>query len=177
MRPIFFSFFFLLFFLTFHTITTQDLINATCKKCAQNDPNLSYNFCVNSLQAAPNSHRANLRKLGTISIKLIENNVTDTTSFINVLMRNKKLDPFERACLNDCLELYSDAITTVKKAIKGYQSKQYDDANIELSSVMDASTTCEDGFKEEYVVSPLAKRNSATFQLSAIALSITNMLR
>ncbi|XP_022770136.1 putative invertase inhibitor [Durio zibethinus] len=164
---------------TFHGIAAIDLIRQTCKKCAQRDPNLGYNFCVTSLQAAPKSQCADdLHELGMISIKLLRRNLTNSRSFIKELLKNKKLDPFVRSCLHDCFDLYSDAIPTTKQAIDDYKSKHYDDANIDVSSVMDASTTCEDGFNEkEGAVSPLTKRNNDTFQLSAISLSIMNMLR
>ena len=163
---------------TSHGITANDLLRRTCKKCAQSDPNLSYNFCVSSIQAAPKSHYADdLRELGMISIKLVRRNITNSMSYIKELLKNKRLDPFIRSCLHDCFDLYSDAIPTTKQAIDDYKSKHYDDANIDVTSVMDASTTCEDGFKEkEGVVSPLKKRNNDTFQLSAISLSIINML-
>ncbi|XWS45772.1 hypothetical protein CRYUN_Cryun14cG0008000 [Craigia yunnanensis] len=90
------------------------------KKCAQRDPNLSYNFCVTSLQAAPKSHCADdLREL-------------------------------DHACMI-ALIFISDAIPTTKEAIDDYKSKNYDDANIDVSSVMDASTTCEDGSRKKKV--------------------------
>ncbi|KAB2614555.1 invertase inhibitor [Pyrus ussuriensis x Pyrus communis] len=165
----------LFFFFSFNAITAKNLIPETCKKFAQYDPNLSYNFCVTSLQAAPKSQRTDLHKLGIISIKLIRNNVTDTRHYIKHLLKNKKLDPYVRACLSDCLELYSDAIPTIKKALMNYKSKKYNAANIEVSSVIDATITCEDGFKQGRLVSPLTKRNNYTFQLSIIALSFINL--
>ncbi|KAL4339744.1 hypothetical protein GQ457_08G023560 [Hibiscus cannabinus] len=179
--PLFLSFFLLISTSTSHGFTAgnSSLIRRTCKKCAQSDPNLSYNFCVTSLQAAPNSHCANnLRQLGKISIKLLRRNLTNSRSYIKELLRNKRMEPFVRSCLHDCLDLYSDAILTAKQGVQDYKAKRYEDSNIEVSSIMDAATTCEDGFKEEEgVVSPLTKRNHDTFQLSAIALSIINMIR
>ncbi|KAK8650464.1 hypothetical protein V6N13_140103 [Hibiscus sabdariffa] len=179
--PLFLSFFLLISTSTSHGLTASNtsLIRKTCKKCAQSDPNLSYNFCVTSLQAAPNSHCAdNLRQLGKISIKLLGRNLTNSRSYIKELLKNKRMEPFVRSCLHDCFDLYSDAILTAKQAIQDYKAKRYDDSNIDVSSIMDAATTCEDGFKEkEGVVSPLTKRNSDTFQLSAISLSIINMIR
>ncbi|KAJ6940094.1 hypothetical protein NC651_006287 [Populus alba x Populus x berolinensis] len=174
----YFSLLFLPFLLTtFHAITAQNLINETCKKCAENDPNISYKFCVTSLQAANNSHSANLRGLGMISIKLTKNNVAKTRQYIMELLKNRKLNRFIRVCLNDCLDLYSDALPALKQAILDYQSEHYNDANIEVSSVIDAATTCEDGFKErEGAASPLTKKNNDVFQQSAVALSIINML-
>lgn len=78
--------------------------------------------------------------------------------------------------MDDCLELYSDSRETLKQAAKDYKARRYVDANVEVSSVADAATTCEDGFKEkEGVVSPLKKRDDDTFLLSAVSLSIINM--
>jgi pectinesterase inhibitor-like protein len=180
MRPLFSSFYLLFFISTlFHATNSDNLIQETCKKCSQKDPNLSYNFCVTSLQASPELGLCdNLHHLGKISIKLLNQNVTNTRNYIKKLLENKtKLDPYTKACLSDCFELYSDAVPTLSDALKDYKARRYENANIEVSSVFDASTTCEDGFKEkESVISPLTKRNNNTFQLSAIALSIVEML-
>ncbi|KAK6162724.1 hypothetical protein DH2020_002565 [Rehmannia glutinosa] len=76
------------------------------------------------------------------------------------------------------LELYSDATPSVKLAMRNYNAKRFDEANVQISSIMDASTTCEDGFKERKgVVSPLTKRNDDAFQLSAMALSVMRMMQ
>ncbi|XP_059313069.1 putative invertase inhibitor [Lycium ferocissimum] len=183
MKPLSFSFlplalFLSLFSLTFHISTGQTLIQNTCKTSSKDDPNIKYGFCTTSLQAAPASQCASLRGLGMISIRLIRYNVTDTRCSVKILLKDKNLDPYARSCLKDCFELYSDAITTIKLAMKSYNTKKYYDANIQISSVMDAATTCEDGFKEKNgVVSPLTKRNEITFQLSAMALSLMNLLK
>ncbi|KAJ4847702.1 hypothetical protein Tsubulata_050426 [Turnera subulata] len=162
------------------TPPSHNLIHETCRKCARNDPNLSYDFCVTSLQAAPDSRCANLTQLGVISLKLTRQNLTATKKYIRLLLKNKTShqydDPYIRSCLKDCFRLYSDAILSLKEAIADYKSTNYADANIKVSSVLDASTTCEDGFKEKQgVSSPLTKRNGDTFHLSALALSIINM--
>ncbi|CAA2983133.1 invertase inhibitor [Olea europaea subsp. europaea] len=173
----FFSFFLPILFLSFlistHPVKGQSLINETCKTIARRDPNIGYNFCTTSLQASPTSQCASLQGLGMISIKLLHHNITDTHGYVKHLMKNRKLDPYSKLYLKDCYELFSDAISSVKRAVKYYNSKRYDDANIQISGVMDAATTCEDGFSErEGLVSPLTKRNRNTFQLSAIVLSI-----
>ncbi|KAK4749571.1 hypothetical protein SAY87_027020 [Trapa incisa] len=157
---------------------TNPLIRETCRKVALNDSNVRYGFCAAALQSAPNSLCADsLRKLGFISVKLVRVNITSTRCYIKYLLRDKKVDPYVRSRLDDCLELYSDALPTVKQAVKDYQSKRYRDANVEVSSVIDAATTCEDGFEEkEGLVSPLKKRNDDVFKLSALALTIINML-
>lgn len=158
-----------------------DLIAQTCKNLSNTDQNISYKFCKTSLQADPHSRCIrNLRDLGYISLKILKKNVTETRNHIKKLLKKekeKKIDPFIKECLGDCLEVYSDAIPSLKEAIKDYKEKVYADCNVKVSSVLDASTTCEDGFKEkDGIVSPLTKRNSDAFQLSAIALFITNQL-
>ncbi|KAK4372307.1 hypothetical protein RND71_007691 [Anisodus tanguticus] len=113
-----------------------------------------------------------------ISIRLIRYNVTDTRCNVKILLKDKNLDPYVRRCLMDCFELYSDAITSIKLAMKSYNTKKFYDANIQISSIMDAATTCEDGFKEkDDVVSPLTKKNEITFQLSAVTLSVMNLIK
>ncbi|KAL6498881.1 hypothetical protein OROHE_026481 [Orobanche hederae] len=156
------------------TTSTQNLINSTCKTFVQYDPNINFNFCTTSLQAAPASHCATLQGLGTISIRLIRYNITDTCCHIKQLLKNENLmDPYVERCLDDCLQLYSDAIPSVKKAMRNYNAKRFNEANVQIASIMDASTTCEDGFKERNGVdSPLTTRNNDAFQLSALALSV-----
>ncbi|KAK7277219.1 hypothetical protein RIF29_18370 [Crotalaria pallida] len=158
--------------------SSNHLIQQTCKNCSETDPNINYKFCITSFKSDPRSHCVkNLTELGLLSIKLIRCNVSDTRIHIKKLLKKDKLDPFIKECLDDCLEVYSDAITSLREAIKDYKAKRYADSNVKLSSVIDACTTCEDGFTQKNgVVSPLTKRNNDTFQLSAIALSIINML-
>ncbi|XP_061370517.1 putative invertase inhibitor [Gastrolobium bilobum] len=166
-------------FCFFHSIvSTNHLIQQTCKNCSETDPNINYKFCITSLQSDHRSQCAkNLNELGLISIKLIRHNVTNTSAHIKELLKKNNLDPFIKACLDDCLEVYSDSILTLREAIRDYKAKRYADSNVKLSSVIDASTTCEDGFEQKNgVISPLTKRNKDTFQLSAISLSIINML-
>ncbi|PQP93042.1 putative invertase inhibitor [Prunus yedoensis var. nudiflora] len=175
--PLFLLLFFFFFFFSLKAITAKNLIPETCKKCVQDDPNLSYKFCVTSLQAAPKSSSSDVRQLGTISMNLIRHNMTSTRQHIKHLLKNTKLDKFLRVYLEDCLDLYSNAIPDIKKALRSYKAKQFRDANVRVSGVCDAPVTCEDGFHErEGLVSPLTKRNNDAVQLSAIALSIINML-
>lgn len=72
-------------------------------------------------------------------------------------------------------------MSDAEDAMRCYDVMKFDDANVRISSVMDASTTCEDGFKEwkggKNEVLPLTKRNYDVFQLSAIALSVMHMIQ
>ncbi|KAL4015317.1 hypothetical protein IC575_027561 [Cucumis melo] len=160
---------------------TSSLIYKTCKASSEQDPNISFDFCITSLKPAATKHRhgdTSLRRLGLMTIYLIRHNMSSTRHHIKKLQRKKGPgDPFVKLCLTDCLELYSDAIPMVKQARKDYKAGRYADANSKISSVMDDCSTCEEGFEEkEGVVSPLTNRNHNAFELSAIALSIINML-
>lgn len=160
------------------TTSGKSLINSTCADLALDDPNIDYVFCTSSLQAAPASHCATLEGLGKISIRLIRDNITNTRCFIKDLIKNRASDPYVRQCLNDCFQLFSDAIPSAKLATRYYTKKKFDDANVEISSIMDAASTCEEGFKEKRgVVSPLTERNQHTFQLSAMALSLIHIIQ
>lgn len=116
-----------------------------------------------------------------MSIYLTHKNLTNTRSHIKKLLKNDvvKLHSYVKIRLEDCLELYTDSIIDIKSAMKNYNSKCYTEANILISAVMDAATTCENGFKEGHNnnVTLLTKRNIATFELSAIGLSIIRILQ
>ncbi|KAM7529982.1 hypothetical protein LguiB_033392 [Lonicera macranthoides] len=83
-----------------------------------------------------------------MSIRLTRHNLTDLRCHVKELLLIKHLDLYLRACLDDYFMLYSDAISSVKEAMKNFNSKRYVDANTELSSVIDAAATCENGFRE-----------------------------
>uniref|UniRef100_A0A9I9DEM2 Pectinesterase inhibitor domain-containing protein n=1 Tax=Cucumis melo TaxID=3656 RepID=A0A9I9DEM2_CUCME len=173
-----FTIFFMLIFSSFSQTYSKphNIIQETCKKSAESTPNLTYKFCVTSLESDRRSRSANLHKLGLISIDLLRHNVTSTRREIKKLLRNKKMEEFIKGCLKDCVELYSDAVPTLKEAKREYKNRNYKDSNIKVSSIMEAPTTCENGFKEkEGIVSPLTNNNSNVFQLAALTLSIINM--
>ncbi|XP_057807525.1 putative invertase inhibitor [Salvia miltiorrhiza] len=170
------SFFFLFIFIFSMSITgssSESLINSTCKAMAAANPNVKFGFCATSLQAAPASRCASSRGLGVIAIRGLRYNVTDTRCFVKQLLRSRAWEPYVAQCLRDCLDLYSDAIPAAKLAMRYFSQRRFGDANVQVSSVMDAATTCEDGFAERSgVVSPLTKRNADAFQIGAMALSI-----
>ncbi|RAL48996.1 hypothetical protein DM860_001316 [Cuscuta australis] len=158
----------------------EDLIKKTCKVLAKEDTNVQYGFCAAALEAAPASGCATLRGLTSISIRLIRYNVTDTRCRIKQMLKEKspRRDRYTELCLRDCLEMYSDSISDVKAAMKEYNSGRLADASVHLSAVLDAASTCEDGFEERRgLVSPLKKRNNDTIQLSAMALTLVHDLQ
>ncbi|KAM7508888.1 hypothetical protein LguiA_019341 [Lonicera macranthoides] len=173
------SFFSLLFLLSVSHISRaapcRNLIANTCKTISDENPNINFKFCTTSLSPAPASRCASLRGLAAATIRLTGYNLTDTRCHIKQLIKNtkNKFDPFEKNCLKDCFELYSNAIPSVKGALKYFNKKKYGDVNVMVSGVLDAAVTCEDGFNgREGLVSPLTKRNKDTFELAAMTLSV-----
>lgn len=140
------------------------------------DPNINFDFCIDAFHKSPSSFDANLNRLGLISINLVKHNVNDTIIFAKTLLENFRGDNFTREGLEDCVEVYEDAFVTLYESARDYRGARFNDANIKVSSVIDASSTCEDGFGDFRVVSPLTKQNNHTFQLCAISLSIIDML-
>ncbi|KAI3764552.1 hypothetical protein L2E82_14563 [Cichorium intybus] len=164
----------------FISIHAKTLIHSTCEICSEQDPFVTFRFCTTSLQAASGSRHADIKELGKISIKLTYDNMTDTRSYIKKLLKNdiEKLSSYLKLRLDDCLDLYKDSISDIKDAMRYYSSKRYYEASLHLSSIMDATTTCDDGFKEKRLgISLLTKRNNATFELAAIGLSIVRILQ
>lgn len=162
----------------------HNVVEETCKKFEKKDPNIDYNFCISSFRAHPDIDWADdVQKLGTISLSLIENYVRKSVEYVKKLLLQIKRGveesaSYEKVRLEDCMELYSEAVVAVEEGKRAYKAKRYDDANIKMSSVMDSSRVCEDGFNDEkqgVVSSPMTKWNKDVFQLTAIALSIINM--
>ncbi|KAK9102801.1 hypothetical protein Sjap_020055 [Stephania japonica] len=153
-----------------------DLIQRTCRTIAKTDTNVNYNFCVGSLQHVPKSQRTDLQKLGAAAMKVVEANATGTYLLIKKLLK-KERKISRKTRLQDCLELYSDAISSMQDAVKYFESKSYDDVNVMVSGAMTDSDTCEDGFAEVGEASPLKKNDADMLKLTAIVLSIVNMSR
>ncbi|RZC57057.1 hypothetical protein C5167_004358 [Papaver somniferum] len=157
-----------------------DLVSDLCENASTTDPQLEYQFCVASLSANPASKDAHdLLELGIISMQICLQNATSVHSYISQILKDGKEEPAARPCLQDCLDLYSDALDFIPEAIQYFEDKDYSSANIEMSAAMDASVTCEDGFKEvvsQYLISPLTKQGGDFSQLTAISLAITNMV-
>lgn len=171
--------FLLTMILSFRCSFGSDFLHSSCKKAAKSDRSFSYNFCVESLKANPKSQTAkSIEELFIVSFELTISNASEVASYVSKLLKDKKFDDYARGCLHVCLELYSDAVYSLKEALRDYiKSKDLSNANVEISAALDASTTCEDGFKERKgLVSPLTKENNFYFQLTAIALTFSSMV-
>lgn len=153
----------------------NDIIDQTCQKCANQSIILSYNLCSTSLPVIPLSHYTNLQGLALIAMELALENVTNTLATIEKLLDSTSFDNFSLSCLTGCLELYSDAAWTIVNTIGVFLSGNYEVPKVWMSSVMEAASTCQEGFEEKGEVSPLTKENYNLFQLCGIALCIIHL--
>ncbi|KAK7251839.1 hypothetical protein RIF29_35401 [Crotalaria pallida] len=157
---------------------SSNLIPQSCREASKHDPNLSYDFCVSSLEAniSKNTPPTNLEDLVGMSIEITKSNGTNIISNIVKLLKNQTFDKYAKACLKDCYDLYNDSLSTLEDAMVAFKSKDFGTVNIKLSAAMDGSVTCEDQFKDKKgEVSPLTKENNDFFQLNVMSLVFIEM--
>lgn len=154
----------------------SDIIIDTCNRCASSDPNVNYTLCVTSLESVLQASQSDLEGLAIISVRLAKSNMTQAKSKVKNLLKAESLDPYVESCLETCRELYSNSIADLKDSVKAIKSSRYNDANILISSAVDVPRTCEDGFDEGGLQSPLSKENDELFGLVVIALAITSLV-
>ncbi|CAI8609474.1 unnamed protein product [Vicia faba] len=162
----------------------SNLIVRSCREASKNDPNLSYEFCVTSLYEAACKTKLQPKKLEdlvSMSIQVTKSNGTNIISIISHDLQNQTHGEHVKACLQDCLNLYNDSLSSLDDAMVAFNtSKDLDTANINVSAALDDSVTCEDQFKErkeDNETSPLTQENHVYFQLNVISLSFIQMIR
>lgn len=171
---------FLVLFLFESSNGSNNLILQSCKEASKSDPNLSYDFCVDSLNDASNKTKppSNPEDLVGMSIQLTKSNGTNMLPIIKELLKNLTSDDqYVKACLQDCFDLYKDSLSSLEDAAVAFKSKDLYSANINLSASLDDSITCEDQFKDKTgKTSPLTWENHVYFQLNVMCLSFVQML-
>ncbi|KAF3795782.1 putative invertase inhibitor [Nymphaea thermarum] len=114
--------------------------------------------------------------LDAIVMEMGVTNATSTLSYISKLL-TQKTDPYTKARLKDCNELYSNTIDSFKSGIENLGAKRYDDVNMEISAAMTNADTCETGFTEgDGGASPLTKQNQNLVKLGGLALQILELI-
>lgn len=144
-----------------------------CKKITTVDhAGVKYDFCVKSLKADPSSATADERGIAVIAGHLGSNKARSTLAKINSLLKTAP-KPLSIP-LKDCQELYDESVDKLSAAADAAKANKYSDANIFFVFGMDTATTCETGFKEKKLSSPLVADDNELFQLCAIGTAITH---
>nr|VVV81265.1 unnamed protein product [Nymphaea colorata] len=168
----------ILFFLAFFSASSvhvngEEGIEFIKKTCNQT---LDYSFCLTTLQADNRSSHANLTGLDVIAMEMGVKNATSTLSYISKLLK-QKTDPYTKACLKDCNELYSSSIDSFKSGIENLGAKRYDDVNVDISAAMTNVDTCETGFTDgNGGASPLTKQNQNLMNIGSLTLAILKLI-
>ncbi|GAB2212146.1 hypothetical protein Droror1_Dr00025495 [Drosera rotundifolia] len=133
------------------------LVQETCAKIAKSDPKVNVNFCISALNGDPSGRMAvSIEQLGFTSLKL------GIANAINVGLSGAVLE----------------STSTLQKAVRDIKARDYMKANLDVLAAMDNYHTCENQFGERrWETSSLTEENAQSYQLAAISLSITNMLR
>ncbi|CAL0325477.1 unnamed protein product [Lupinus luteus] len=76
------------------------------------------------------------------------------------------------SALSDCDELYTGAIEDLKEASTAVDKGDYETVNRLVSTAMTNSGTCENGFKDLEIPSPLTRQNTHFSQLCSNVLAI-----
>ncbi|XP_010481392.1 PREDICTED: putative invertase inhibitor [Camelina sativa] len=158
--------------------SAQTLIQDSCKKAAAKDPQMKYDFCVNSLTQDPQSKTATtLEGLVIASTKNAAAKTTNVKGIVEQILKGKRYGPGIETVLHDCIEHYDDANGSLNTALASVQSHDYSTATVNLGAALDAPGNCEDGFKErKQQKSPVTNENNILFQKILIPLAFTNML-
>ncbi|MQM06163.1 hypothetical protein Taro_038988 [Colocasia esculenta] len=146
-------------------------IQEVCTKAAAGG-NVNRDTCIKILGSAPGASTADDRGLAVIAGNLGAAHAQATLPTINNLLRSA--GSATKGPLQDCQELYGDAVDNLKSAADSAGRDRFDDANIHFSAGIDAATTCEDGFSERNVASPLAAADSKLLLLSIVGVAITH---
>merc|ERR1711879_1030068 len=153
-----------------HQTATSDLISKTC------DQTLYKDYCKTVLGAAPESDVKDLPSLTKYALKMASLNGVKIHKKIDQISKSNK-DEFIQQCLDDCSEIYQDAIDQVEDSTAAVDGKSYNDVNTWVTAAMTDSQTCEDAFKEQDgVKSPLTDDNTKFNQLCSIILTMSNLL-
>ncbi|CAL9172804.1 unnamed protein product, partial [Musa hybrid cultivar] len=146
-----------------------------CRDAANSSPNINYDFCVAELLPYPGSGSADQKSLTVIAATLAKDKTTSASATVKSLLARTS-DPKTKQGLESCGSVYEDLFSDLNTSIPAIKEGRLVDAKTYLSAAVDAPDTCEDGFKDLKVPSPLTKEDSDLTQMCTIALAFTNML-
>lgn len=167
---------FVTFLLLLDTFSTaQTLIQDFCKKASAKDPNLKYDFCVNSLQQDQRSKTAtSLKGLLLASIKTAAEKDRSVIDFITERTGGYGKDI--GLALYNCVEHFTDATDEFNESLSAMKLHDYKSVNMNLKAASRAPSACDDEFKKIKQQDPITNENNVLYQKILIPLALTNML-
>uniref|UniRef100_A0A0E0DHR5 Pectinesterase inhibitor domain-containing protein n=1 Tax=Oryza meridionalis TaxID=40149 RepID=A0A0E0DHR5_9ORYZ len=154
------------------------LVDDACTSFAASHADIGYAYCVRFFQSDEGSATADRYGLAAIAVKISTASARSTAKRIASL-QDLERDKRRKDCLSACGEVYDSAVDSLDEAAKGIASRSADglrDAVTVLSAALDTPDTCEDGFRELGLASPLVAEDEEFSKESAIALGVTSAL-
>lgn len=149
----------------------QDLITAVCERSIHKE------LCLSSLAADPNTKTADLSGLTLISIRLATSSGTNTSGYIQDMLRKEDLDPEVEQCLNDCSENYLDAVDQLDDSLAALTVRNYADLEKWIGAAGDDADWCEGCFKDNAPQKAiLSERNKMFKHLCDNAMTVAKCL-
>lgn len=148
MKGFYFSLWFLILFISFHSITKvradPDLIEKTCKTTKY------YDLCISSLKSNTNSSHEKAdtaKELAVIMAKVGVANATATNAFLSSQLLSTTTDPLMKKLLKECAEKYGFASDALQSSVQDLENDLYDYAYMHVMAAADYPNACHNAFK------------------------------
>ncbi|KAL0006093.1 hypothetical protein SO802_013654 [Lithocarpus litseifolius] len=133
-------------------------------------------LCLSTLQSDSEAKKAkDLLTIAKVALKYTGKKAQDINKEIKKLQGSANDEGLKQA-LTDCAENYGDAIDQIQSSTTALASKKYNDVKTWVSAAMNDADSCEQGFEDQSVKSPIASSSTTFTQLSSNVLAITNHL-
>ncbi|XP_044970601.1 pectinesterase inhibitor 12-like [Hordeum vulgare subsp. vulgare] len=163
----------ILFLLVSSNASTLD---DTCKSIGASKKDIGYDYCIKFFQANNESATADKRGLVVIGTKITRAEATNIRKRIDALKASVITDKKVSGRLSDCRVNYTAVQRWLEVAAKSIKSGNLQEVKTILTNVILGTDTCEEGFRELGVPSPLAAEDAEFSKDCSIALAITTML-
>ncbi|KAL4636858.1 hypothetical protein ACB092_03G038200 [Castanea dentata] len=148
----------------------QNLIDQACGYTSYKS------LCQSTLQSDSEAKSAkDLQTIAKVALKYTAAKAQAVNAEVTKLQGSAKDEGLKEA-LTDCAENYGDAIDQIQSSTTALGSKKYNDVKTWVSAAMNDAASCEQGFQDQSVKSPIASLSTAFTQLSSNVLAITNHL-
>ncbi|KAI3864919.1 hypothetical protein MKX03_008692 [Papaver bracteatum] len=157
-----------------HGAANDDLVITACKKAKARNPDINYSFCVSSLKSDPRSRTSDIYTLGVVSYEQTTKKAKLIISYINKLLKDRKLSPGVRVRLEGCSKDYAGTDSDMDWATWSFEGGDYATAALRLDIADDPITQCQQRFDGGYT-SPLTEKEQEFMQQTFISFTITEM--
>ncbi|XP_020594341.1 pectinesterase inhibitor 12 [Phalaenopsis equestris] len=137
-----------------------------------------FNLCVRSIkETAPRLRRLNVNTVLAVLMRAADVKAREGKSFALKLAKHSRYNARTRELLRDCADFYDTALGNLAAAGRAIRSGDAGTRDAMMSSAISNLGTCEDGFSEFFIKSPLADRTRVLKYMVDNCLAIAGMRR